>query len=101
MGERKSLAKLKKMARDDLELQLDNLSEVQKQDLINDLIKARAAKRTNACGSNRVASRDVHATIEKVTCEVSIHTFVRSTTRLNNGYSLTPFSCALDFVHGC
>ena len=69
MGERKSLAELKKMAQDDPELQ--NLSKERKQELINDLMEARADKKKNARGSNKAAARDVQFTIDRVTDEVS------------------------------
>jgi hypothetical protein len=54
MGERKSLAELKKMAQDDPELQ--NLSKERKQELINNLMEARADQKNNACSSNKVAA---------------------------------------------
>jgi len=79
LGERKSLAELKKMVQDDVELQPENLSEERKKELIGDLVEARAEKQTNACGSNRVAARDVQATIDRVTGEVSLFTFDDST----------------------
>jgi len=79
VGERKSLAELKQMVQDDPELQPENLSEERKQELINDLIEARAEKQTNARGSNRAAARDVQATVDRVTSEVRIHTFDDST----------------------
>jgi hypothetical protein len=69
MGERKSLAELKQLAQVDPELQ--NLSKKRKQELINDLIEARANKKTNARGSNKAAARDVQSTIDRVTDEVS------------------------------
>jgi hypothetical protein len=72
LGERKSLAGLKKMAQDDPELQSENLSKERRQDLINDLVEARAEKKTNARGNNRAAARDVQATIDRVTDEVSV-----------------------------
>jgi hypothetical protein len=69
MGERKSLAELKQLAQVDPELQ--NLSKERKQELINDLIEARANKKTNTWGSNKAAARDVQSTIDRVTDEVS------------------------------
>ena len=101
MGERKSLAELKQMAQDDPELQPKSLSEECKQELINDLAKAREEKQTNARGSNRAAARDVQATIDRVTGEVSLHTFANSTMGLNDVHSLTLFSSARGFACGC
>ena len=101
MGERKSLAELKQMAQDDPELQSENLSKERRQELINDLIEARAEKQTNARGSNRVASRDVQTTIDRVTGEVSLCTFDEATTRLSDEYSLTLFSSTRDSAYGC
>jgi hypothetical protein len=69
LGERKSLAELKQMAQDDPELQ--NLSKERKQQLIDDLVEARADKKSNARGSNKSAARDVQSTIDRVTDEVS------------------------------
>jgi hypothetical protein len=79
LGERKSLAKLKKMAQDDVELQPKNLSDERKKELIDNLMEARAEKQTNARSSNRAAARDVQATIDRVTSEVNPHTFDYST----------------------
>jgi len=44
-GERKSLAKLKKMVQDDPELQPENISEERKQELIDDLMEAQGEKK--------------------------------------------------------
>lgn len=95
------MAELKQMAQDDPELQSENLSKERRQELINDLIEARAEKQTNARGSNRAASRDVQTTIDRVTGEVSLRTFDEATTRLSDEYSLTLFSSARDSAYGC
>jgi len=80
LGERKALAELqKKMVQDDAELEPDNLSEEHKNELIDDLVEARTEKQTNAHSSNRAAARDVQATIDRVTSEVSLCTFNDST----------------------
>lgn len=99
-GERKSLAELKKMAQDDPELQPENISEERKQELIDDLMEARGEKKSNARGSNRAAACDVQATIDRVTDEVSHHTFDDPITALNDRCSLTRLSFVRDFVFG-
>jgi hypothetical protein len=101
LGERKSLAELKKMAQDDPELQPENLSKERKQELIDDLVEARADKKTNARGSNRAAARDVQATIDRVTDEVSLHTFDGSIVVLNDRCSSIHFLFVPDSVLGC
>ena len=62
------------MAQDDPELQPENLSKERKWELIDDLVGARAEKKSNARGSNRAAARDVQSTVDRVTDEVSHHT---------------------------
>jgi len=67
-GEQKSLSELKAMALTDPDVQ--NMTTEDKQVLINALREHRKAKKRNVQPNNKLAARDIMATMDRVTDEV-------------------------------